>query len=61
MLTFQVAEQLKKVCNLIYPSNPDAQLRCSTMVEEYYPSIIELIVNSYLQPESVCISLGQCP
>ena len=57
----QIADAIKEVCVVIYPNDEEGRLRCEVMVEQYAPSIIELFVNTYLQPEPVCTLLTLCP
>jgi hypothetical protein len=57
----QIANAIKEVCGIVYPNNEDGKLRCEVMIEQYTPSIIELFVNSYLEPETFCTQLTMCP
>ncbi len=57
----KIANAIKEVCGIVYPNNEEGRLRCEVMIEQYTPSIIELFVNSYLQPEQFCTQLTMCP
>jgi hypothetical protein len=56
-----MADAFKQVCGIVYPNNEEGKLRCEVMIDQYTPSIIELLVNQYLEPELFCTQLTMCP
>lgn len=59
--SFQVAEQLAKGCELVFPNNLDNQNNCKNMIIEYLPNIIDQIVAGVGNPTVVCTALTLCP
>merc|ERR1719510_865673 len=56
-----VANELKKVCEVIFPNNMDNQNNCKNTIDTYLPQIIDSLINNYGNPEAVCTSLSACP
>ena len=55
-----IADSLRKICTVIFPDDPTNFANCDTMIKEYTDDIIELLVNEYLDPFTVCSRLELC-
>merc|ERR1739848_107833 len=42
-----VATELKKACEFIFPNNMDNQNNCKNTIDTYLPQIIDSLINSY--------------
>ena len=56
-----VSDTLYPICGLLFANDPSTLGSCQAFIEVYTDDIIELLVNEYLKPEEVCLSLSLCP